>query len=448
MRVSAGRESGSGSFDPLVTARQAWAFIDSLAADGGWRRTPGGKSNHSFYHGDAGILLFLTELVSLRAVEPARLRRAADAHAAWVGAERTLSCNLPHGWSGQAFVMHCLAEALGEPGYREVASHCIEHLIAAARPLGAGLGWIEPTPFSDITGITGEAEVVDLSVGAAGALLALIHAHRHGLSERALDTALGVGERLLELGEPAGDGLDWKMMAEMPFPFPAPNFAHGASGVAFALAELAELSGQAKFLDAAARGLGHTLSREIAQPGGGGLIVHLEGARPPRYYLGVCHGPPGTGRALLRLHDLTGEARWLEALRRLVRGLEGADGSGARTWKNRGQCCGDAGIGDFALLLHRRGLWDEGLAFAEHLGRDLLAASDVTGEARSWLQDEHRARPDFLERQSGYMQGAAGIGSFFLHLETQKAGEPVGLYPLDWPRTDPLAACDPAAAGC
>ena len=33
-----------------------------------------------------------------------------------------------------------------------------------------------------------------------------------------------------------------------------------------------------------------------------------------------------------------------------------------------------------------------------------------------WSQAEHRARPDFVETQTGYMQGAAGVGSFFVHL--------------------------------
>ncbi len=33
-----------------------------------------------------------------------------------------------------------------------------------------------------------------------------------------------------------------------------------------------------------------------------------------------------------------------------------------------------------------------------------------------WVQAEHRTRPDYLFAQTGYMQGAAGIGTFLLRL--------------------------------
>ena len=42
-----------------------------------------------------------------------------------------------------------------------------------------------------------------------------------------------------------------------------------------------------------------------------------------------------------------------------------------------------------------------------------------------WPQAEHRGQPEFIQTQTGYMQGAAGIASFLLHLATVKAGNPV-----------------------
>jgi hypothetical protein len=45
----------------------------------------------------------------------------------------------------------------------------------------------------------------------------------------------------------------------------------------------------------------------------------------------------------------------------------------------------------------------------------------------SWNMAEHRGRPEFVERQTGYMQGAAGIGSFMLHLATALEHKPVKL---------------------
>ena len=64
----------------------------------------------------------------------------------------------------------------------------------------------------------------------------------------------------------------------------------------------------------------------------------------------------------------------------------------------------------------------------------------------AWDQAEHRARPDWVQRQTGYMQGAAGIGGFLLHFGTWASGRAVGLHPLDWPRRAGESATDPMAA--
>ena len=46
----------------------------------------------------------------------------------------------------------------------------------------------------------------------------------------------------------------------------------------------------------------------------------------------------------------------------------------------------------------------------------ILAGSERVGDTRRWVQAEHRDRPEFVEAQTGYMQGAAGIASFLRHL--------------------------------
>lgn len=49
---------------------------------------------------------------------------------------------------------------------------------------------------------------------------------------------------------------------------------------------------------------------------------------------------------------------------------------------------------------------------------NLVAAALKAVEGLGWSQAEHRSRPDFVETQTGYMQGAAGLGSFLLNLAT------------------------------
>jgi outer membrane protein TolC len=91
-------------------------------------------------------------------------------------------------------------------------------------------------------------------------------------------------------------------------------------------------------------------------------------------------------------------------------------------WNNVSQCCGDAGIGDFALLRYRASADDRYLDLAVRVAAELERRSESVGDERWWPQAEHRERPKFLQAQTGYMQGAAGIGSFFLNLHGTLSG--------------------------
>lgn len=55
---------------------------------------------------------------------------------------------------------------------------------------------------------------------------------------------------------------------------------------------------------------------------------------------------------------------------------------------------------------------------------DVVAKQSSTGfGGRWWMQAEHRARPKFTQAQTGYMQGAAGVGSFLAHMATSATPE-------------------------
>ena len=180
-------------------------------------------------------------------------------------------------------------------------------------------------------------------------------------------------------------------------------------------------------------------ARPRATPAGsrGRLICHTEEARKPIFYLGACHGPAGTGRLLLELHAVTGETEWLDAARALMEGLLSTGAPEVRSkglWNNHGQCCGDAGVGDFALLMAERtgeSAWRE---LAVRCAEVIVAQAERTGEGLRWRDAEHRDRPEFVQAQTGYMQGAAGIASFLIHLATTQAGAPVKIPLPDWPR--------------
>lgn len=432
----------------MSSARAAARFVRSQKIEGrqAWRRhdAPDAGSDHSLYHGTCGVILMLLELHAADG-DPDLLAEAiaaGEAVQAWLRTRDWLSVSPSRGWPGYAFALNELARASGRDDLRATAAACLDRLIAQATPCGAGIGWIEPMPFSDITGMTGDREIWDQSVGAAGAGLVLLYAHDAGLHPDALANAVAVGERMLEVAEPDADGLRWRMMNDMPFAFTAPNFAHGGAGVGYFLLQLHKATGEARWLDAAMEAARYVMSRASAVgERGGRLVCHTEEARKPIFYLGACHGPAGTGRLLLELHAVTGQARWLDDARALMEGLVATGAPETRSkglWNNHGQCCGDAGIGDFALLMAARTGETAWRDLAARCADTILADAERAGDGPDadirWRDAEHRDRPDFIQAQTGYMQGAAGIASFLIHLATTDAGAPVKIPLPDWPR--------------
>lgn len=422
-------------------ALEALNFIESQRAAGTavWRSNdhPKARPAHTLYHGAGGVILLLLELHA-QSGDPALMERAiaaGDEILALLPTLEGLSVNSSTGWGGYVFVLGELAKATGEQRFADGAAFCLKVIEDQAVKLGGGVGWIEPMPFSDITGFTGDREIYDQSVGSAGVILTLLYANQESLYPGALPLAIAAGERLLEVGEPTEDGLRWRMMADMPFQFTAPNFAHGGAGVGYALLQLHRATGEARYLDAAKEAARYAMSRSHPV-GEGRLVCHNEDTRKPIFYLGACHGPAGTGRLLLELHALTGEQRWADDLDQLVAGLEGAGAPETRSaglWNNHGQCCGDAGIGEFALLLARRTGKPAYLSLAKRCAEVILEDSEFEDGQRRWRQAEHRDRPDFVQAQTGYMQGAAGIASFLQHLAGTLDGAPVKLAMPDWP---------------
>jgi lantibiotic modifying enzyme len=417
------------------TIAKTEAFIDQQRIESPqgftWRRAPDAGPAHTLYHGSAGVILFYLELYRFSG-DAEHLTKATQGGldlVAYVNDkaanEQFLTIGLHSGWPGYVFVLYELYKATDDVRFRDAAIVCLDRIIAQSNEIGAGIGWIEPIPFADITGITGEREIIDLSVGAAGAGLVLLYAHRQGLSPDALSLARQTADRLLEVAEETPDGLRWLMMVDMAFPFTAPNFAHGGAGVGYFLADLYSETHHQPYLDAAVSAAEYVASRTHPQEHGF-LVCHTEEEKPAStFYLGVCHGPAGTGRLMYLLNELTSDNRWMDWLEQNFEGLVSTGAPETRSsglWQNLGQCCGDAGIGDYALFLYKATQKAEYLSFAQRIADHMTTQSTVSGFGCCWDQAEHRSRPDFTEQQTGYMQGAAGIGSFLLHLEGVRSG--------------------------
>ena len=413
--------------DSLQHVLEIEAFIASCRIEGPkgalWSRVPGdgGSPLRTLYHGSAGVALFYLELYRVTG-KPRYVDEAASAGEdllSYLEGKNFITVGFYSGLPGYVFVLNELAKVSGDGRFFSGAGRAVQQIADQSQPLGSGIGWIEPMPFSDITGMTGDRELLDLSIGAAGAGLGFLYAHRQGIDDRAIGWAIQTADRLLEMSVESDAGPNWLMMADMPFPFTAPNFAHGAAGVGYFLADLYRATGEQRYLDVAIAAAGFVQAH--ASPSGDGhLVCHTE-QQPTLNYLGVCHGPPGTGRLMYLLHEITGNTEWLDWIHANMRGLLATGAPETRSeglWQNFGQCCGDAGIGDFALSLYRATRRPEYLDLARRIEAAVLANSQIDDGKRSWSQAEHRTRPNFVESQTGYMQGAAGLASFLLHLAT------------------------------
>ena len=389
----------------LENARAVGKWLQDVAVlgDGGmdWPVVPDEAlpSSPDLYSGTAGVVLFFLEMAQAtgEAEYLQTAMRGADYLVTRMG--RVQQPGLYTGLAGIAFTLEMVYRATGEGRYREVALQCLERIHARALEEGAGVRWNAST---------------DIISGSAGIGLFLLWAAENMEHPASRDLAVRAGRRLAQLGLKADDGSKWAMNADDPRLYP--NFSHGTAGVCYFLVRLYEETAEPEFLGAAVEG-GRYLQAVANQAG---LVFHDEPGGEELYYLGWCHGPPGTSRLFEGLRKITGEASWAAMVHRsagsmLASGLPQRQLPGF--WNNVGQCCGSAGVGEFFLRLYQSEGEEAYLEFCERITADIYDRADSSGDALKWVQAEHRVQPELLQAQTGLMQGAAGIGLWLLHLD-------------------------------
>jgi lantibiotic modifying enzyme len=423
----------------LTTALGAARWLESVAVELGegtaWAPDPlrpGGASARSLdlslYYGTPGVALFFTALAEATGDERHRRLAARAGHTLLEHLDdEPLEAGLYTGLAGIGATLLELWRATGDERYRGGALAVVERLRRSARAAGAsgGVEWNDST---------------DVVSGSAGIGLFLLTAAERAGSAPARELALAAGRRLVELAQPAPGGLRWSMSPG--FPRTMPNFSHGTAGVAYFLATLhrdAETAGATDrvFLDAALGGARHLTT--IADRGADGelcLIYHHEPGGEDLHYLSWCHGPAGTARLFHRLHQSTGDPEWRRWVDRSGRAVAESGIPERRTpgyWNNVSQCCGAAGVIDFSLSLYRATGETRYLELARRVAADLVSRGAAQNRGLAWVQAEHRAQPDLLVAQTGYMQGAAGIGMALLRLHLVERGGDVAVRLPDAP---------------
>jgi lantibiotic modifying enzyme len=399
---------------PLQEALEAASWITSSAVPKeqgtAWPAVPGEEDSvdTTLYSGMPGVVLFFLEAAAATG-DSAYLDKARS------GADYLISildgvdqAGLYTGLAGLGFIFHEIYKATVEEKYREAFQECLRRIEEKAVSRRNGLDWGPTT---------------DIISGSAGTGLFLLYA-AHELNESYWqDMAARAGRRLVELGIPTEEGTKWAMDPQ--YPSLMPNFSHGTAGIAYFLASLYQVTGDMAFLESASSGARYLLSVARTEDDIC-LIFHHEPEGEDLFYLGWCHGPVGTTRLFYRLYEITEDPAWMDWVERgaaalIQSGIPEKETPGF--WNNVGICCGSSGVAEFFLNLHRLTGKEEYLRFARRLTDQILAKGIHGDSGLSWPQAEHRTRPDFLQAQTGLMQGAAGIGLWLLHLHLYERGQ-------------------------
>lgn len=241
--------------------------------------------------------------------------------------------DLYEGLSGMALFFAYLAKQTGRADFKELARAALEPVREDWRKPGresaSGVGvfvghgsavyvlghlsalWNEPALMDELlAGLPALDALIDadtrldLLSGSAGLAVSLLGLYRRTKDPRLLEVARHCGERLVATAEPISEGMAaWKGEAG---PLPLGGFSHGAAGISWALLELAEATGDARYKELAHRGLAYDRSLYVPERRNW-KDLRAPGVTDTKSMVMWCHGAPGIafGR-LLALRHLDG----------------------------------------------------------------------------------------------------------------------------------------------
>jgi len=381
-----------------------------------------------FYNGMPGIVYFYANLYhatndvqwrnkGLRA--GGYLMRQSGLRGTGAGAQ--LDAGLYTGLAGLATTLAIIDDTEVGEGVAGGARAATQQILRRAKAVGDGVEWSDSN---------------DIISGTAGIGLFLISAFTRWQDPSMADAAMRAGRRLLKTAQPAEGGLMWLPSVSLQRNYP--NFSHGTAGVAYFLATLYQHTKERAFLDGAIAGAKY-LDAVATRRNGARAIFHQSAGGEDRFYLSWCHGPVGTARLFHRLHQITADEKWRQWVAELTAWVTASgapEQQSAGYWNNISQCCGNVGIGQYFIDLARAGSpalpQARTAEMRDRVVKDTM--SRATGDAHGlrWIQAENRVSPDNLVAQTGFMQGAAGVGTFFLQLDALSRGIK---WPTPWPDT-------------
>ena len=249
---------------------------------------------------------------------------------------------------------------------------------------------------------------IDLLYGTAGTLLTLVRLYAVTGDATYLADARAAGDTLVgaAVEAPSEGGCYWdvdKISAGGPAA-PYLGLLHGAAGIGLALAELARVTGDERYLRAALSAAGLLLGQAI--PGAGSTMAwpRMLGDKT-RGLQAHCHGAGGIGQFFLRLDRINPDPRYREA-------AEGAALTVASQRRHESRSCvchGLSGAGNLLIDCYQATGNPRWLAFARDCAAELGTFREPEHAGVYRITRERLVSPDL-------MLGYAGVGSFLLRL--------------------------------
>jgi lantibiotic modifying enzyme len=383
------------------------------------------------YDGSAGIVLFFLQLAGLTGNRSYLADAAAGARYMVNQFKKTDYAYIPNsgrnfggkngcawglyygGLAGIAFALLRAGKTLGDRELEEAAFRITEKIAAAAKKTTHGVIW---SGFSSITMDGGTIlfllELSDYFKKPAWKDLAIQGAYAIAA------TALGVNEnhiRFQGVLNPLANHSAFPAFADLGIGGDSffPDFGYGTAGMCYTLAKAADAAGDAALLAAAEKGARYVMS--LAVPTGKGkLLPYIYPDTQRLYYLGFCHGPVGTARLYVLLHQLTGKALYKDFYLALTEGIIEAgapEHHSAGFWHTHCACCGTAGFINLFL-----GVWLETgearyLEYANRSAKVIIGDAAYNGREAVWHQAFSRLDPAVITADIGYYNGASGIAA-------------------------------------
>ena len=375
----------------LVAAQSVADSIAALArpAVGGARwetRSYTGKPQYStgVFGGTAGVVFLFADL--FRVTGDPKAREVAEAAAMWVEGQSkadlrdsSADAGLYFGLSGHGQMCLHLYEATGRERWLRDAQARARAVARASWP---------------------DAHVLS---GSAGSVIFLLRLYQAAADQSLLDAAVRAGDHIARTVESDDQGARWDWHRDGQVRFSA-GFVHGASGIAYALAELWRFTG-----DNAIKSLVYDAWRwieAVALEDDRGICWNRWPGDPHRPRVQWCHGAPGIGLSAARAAEIFDD----NDLRRFAERCANATLAAGDVRNNPSQCHGLAGNAELFIELARVGGDESWMTCASDFGDAATAyREDRQGEVR-WPGDEPgNYSPDF-------MLGSSGLGHFFLRL--------------------------------